>query len=184
MNTQLVGSIYVLFALPIWAMVAILFTITLAAILVGRDILEGLPYNVAYSAVIGDAGLMICVLIAATILQREGDYIYIPHWLQDWFIHILILIVSIELGIFICVSSIKSRSGQVMDIYHDVVIGPLIFYLAVTLLPIIFINGTKVEIAALLCFVFLWIGLVGFDIKYERMNQRAWLKNHGVTLRP
>lgn len=79
-----VGIIYILNTLPIWAIAVILFAITMVPILIGRDILEGMPYNVAYSAVIGDVFLMIGVLIAATILQRGA---HIPQQLQDGYIH-------------------------------------------------------------------------------------------------
>jgi len=177
---KLIGSHYILSVLPIWATAAILFTITLAAILVGRDYFEGLPYNVAYSAVIGDAGLVIGVLIAATILQRGEPYV--PEWLQSGTVHGVILLASVVLSVTICVLTLGSRSGQVMDIYHDVVIAPLILYFAITLVPVIYYNGTKAEKTALLCFIVLWAALVAFDIKYERMDQRTWLSLHGVTL--
>jgi hypothetical protein len=175
-----VGSYYVLTALPVWATAAIMFAITLAAILVGRDILEGLPYNVAYSAALGDAGLVIGVLIAATILQRGGANI--PNWLQSGTTHILILLASFALGLLVCVLTLSSRSGQVMDIYHDVVVAPIILYLAVTLVPVIYLSGTKMEKTAVLCFVLLWAGLVSFDIKHDRINQRTWIANHGITV--
>jgi len=174
------GSHYWLTVLPIWATAAILFTFTLAAILIGRDILEGLPYNVAYSAVVGDAGLVISVLIAAGILQRRG--LWLSVWPQTGIGHALIMFGSVMLGIIICVLTLGSRSGQVMDIYHDVIIAPLILYLAITLVPVIYYNGTRVEKMAVIGFVVLWLALVGFDVKYKRMDQRTWLQNHGVTL--
>lgn len=71
---ELHGGYYILASLPIWASAGLLYAITLGAILVGRDVLEGLPYNVAYSAFIGEAGLMIGVLVAATVLKRDGIY--------------------------------------------------------------------------------------------------------------
>ncbi|MFZ1019523.1 MAG: hypothetical protein WAN61_00830 [Minisyncoccia bacterium] len=175
------GVYYVLATLPIWATAAILFTITMAAILVGRDIFEGLPYNVAYSAVIGDAGLVIGILIAATILQRGGTYI--PQTLQSGTMQFFLLVCCFVLGITACSLTLGSRSGQLMDIYHDVVIAPMILFLAVTLVPVIYYNGNETEKTALLCFVVLWAGLVAFDIKYKRMDQRSWLQNHGVTLK-
>jgi hypothetical protein len=94
----------------------------------------------------------------------------------------VILLASVVLSVTICVLTLGSRSGQVMDIYHDVVIAPLILYFAITLVPVIYYNGTKAEKTALLCFIVLWAALVAFDIKYERMDQRTWLSLHGVTL--
>jgi hypothetical protein len=174
-----VGIYYVLYTLPVWAIAGILFLITLVAILVGRDILEGLPYNVSYSAVIGDAGLIIGVLITATILQRGGAYI--PSWFLNEKMHINIIGLCFLLGLFICFLTLGLRSGQLMDIYHDVIIAPLILYFAITLVPVIYYNGTNIEKWAVIGFIFLWLALVVFDIKYKRMDQRSWLQNHGVT---
>jgi hypothetical protein len=177
---HLAGSLYVLAKLPIWATAAIFAAIGLA-ILVGRDIFEGLPYNVAYSAAIGDVALTIGVLIAATILQRGG--VRIPELLQKGEIHIMIAAASFGLGTIVCSATLNSRSGKAMDVFHDLVIAPLFLYLAVTLMPIILINGRKTEIIATTCSVLLWLGLVGFDAKYNRLNQRQWLQNHDVVLK-
>lgn len=178
---HLTGSLYILATLPIWATAAILFAVTMAAILIGRDVFEGLPYNVAYSAVIGDAGLVISILIAATILQR--GVIYLPVWLQDGTFHGMIMLTCVVLCGSICALTLGSRSGQLMDIYHDVVIAPLILYCGITLVPVVYYNGTGVENGALICFVCLWLGLVFFDYKCKRMDQRSWLQNHGVVLK-
>ena len=179
--SKLAGSHYVLATLPIWAKTAI-FGLILTTIFVGRDITEGLPYNVAYSSLVGDVGLMIVVLITATILQRKRGG-YIPRWLQNKTVHGVIVFTGVCLGATVCMLTLGSRSGQVMDIYHDTVIVPLFIYLAITLVPIICCNGTKTEKRAAFCFVLLWLMLVGFDVKYDRMDQRSWLQNHGVTFK-
>ena len=177
-KTKLVGSHYVLATLPIWATAAILVFILLA-VFIGRDILEGLPYDIAYASLVGDFALMIVALISATILHRNE--LKIGRWLQIPAVHVAILAGSILLGILVSFVTLNLRSGQLMDIYHDVIIGPLFLYLGITLLPVIFKNGTKKEIIASLCFILLWASLVGFDIRTDRMNQREWLQNHGVT---
>ena len=176
---KLVGSYYILMALPLWATAAILEAVLLM-IFVGRDIFEGLPYNIAYSSLIGDIGLMLAVLIGATILKR-GE-VKMSEWMQSKTAHILVLLLSVLLGIIVSVLTLSSRAGQIMDIYHDVIIAPLFLYLAVTLLPVIFKKGKKAEITAVLCFVLLWASLVVFDIEHGRMYQREWLQNHGVIL--
>ena len=176
MKSKRVGSIYVLTVLPIWATVAIFATI-LMMVLVGRDITEGLMYNVAYSSMFGDVALMDVVLIAASILQRNSR-IFIPRWLQSKMTHVFILLMSIILGITVCILTLSSRSGQVMDIYHDIVIVPLFLYLAITLLPVVVLNWTYKEMVATIVLVSFWLALVGFDIKYDRMNQRQWLVRH------
>jgi hypothetical protein len=185
MNThthKLIGSHYILSVLPIWVTALILFTVTQLAMLVGRDVLEGLPYQVSCSAMIGDAGFVVIVLIAAEIFHYRGLRLLIwpsPSTLRG---HVTIIIISVMLGITVSVFTLESRSGQAMDVYHDVVIAPMFVYLACTLLPIIWHNGTKLEKRVTVLLILLWVGLVGFDVKYQRMNQRQWLQNHGVTL--
>jgi hypothetical protein len=181
MGSKFAGGIYLLTVLPIWATAAILFAVTAVAMAVGRDLFEGVPYQVAYSAMIGDAGLIMCVLIAATILQR-GSAIT-PGWMQNSTIHALILSGSVILGALVSVLTIRSRSGHAMDVYHDVVIGPIFLYLAIILLPIIFKNGSRFEAGATIGFILLWLALVAFDTKYQRMDQRRWLQTHHLSYR-
>jgi len=177
MSTQFSGSHYVLSGLPIWTSALILYGITMGVIYVARDFFEGLPYQVAYSAQIGDAALIGAVLIAATILQRGAP---LPLWLGSSYFHILTAIVSLSFGI---TWWLLDRPSQWGDIYHHLFLAPLIFYLGLTLFPVILINGTKVEKLSVFCFVMLWVALVAFDIKHERMNQRRWLENHGVRFK-
>ena len=173
---NLPGVYCVLALLPIWETAAILFVMTQLAILVGRDIFEGLPYQVAYSAAVGDAGFVVSVLIAATILQR-CQYVAV-WWPRTGKAQTLVLYASVVIGTVASMLTISSRSGRTMDIYHDVVVVPLFLYLAITLLPVIFKNGKRVEIVATLCCILLWAILVVFDVMHDRMNQREWLGNH------
>jgi hypothetical protein len=177
MNTQFVGSHYVLSELPIWASSIILYTVTMGVIYVTRDFFEGLPYQVAYSAQFGDAALAGAVLIAATILRRGNP---MPWMFSSGYFHILAALVSMGFGITWWSLDRPAHWG---DIYHHLFIAPLICYLAITLSPVILINGTKLEKFCAFCLVLVWITLVAFDIKYERMNQRQWLQSHGVTLK-
>jgi hypothetical protein len=126
---------------------------------------------------------MVVVLIAATILQRGGEVKTLSCLEVGGigFQGILLINIVLYCGI-ISYLTLNSRSGQLMDIYHDVVIAPLFVFLAITLLPVIFKNGTRVEKIATLCFALLWFGLVVFDMTHDRMNQLLWLQNHGVSL--
>lgn len=177
MNTQYLGSHYVLSVLPIWASSIILYAVTLGVIYVVRDFFEGLPYQVAYSAQFGDAALAGAVLIAATILQR-GDPL--PSRLSCGYFHVLAALVSVGIGI---TWWSLDRPAQWGDIYHHLFVAPLIFYLAITLLPVILINGTKVEKFCVLCFALTWATLLAFDLTHERMNQRQWLQCRGVKFK-
>jgi hypothetical protein len=166
---------------PIWLTALVLYAITDCVIHILRDWREGFGYQVAYSAKIGDTGLVGCVLIAATILKR-GDLV-LPTWLMSPSIQPLILFACLVLGVVVCVKTLGSRSGQAGDIYHDVFIVPLILFFAITLLPVIYLGGTTFEQIAAVCLILLWATLVVFDFKACRMNQRAWLKGHGIRMR-
>ena len=177
MNTQFVGSHYVLAAMPIWASSLVLYGATLGVIFVVRDIFEGMPYQVAYSAQIGDALLVGAVLVAATILQR-GEVM--PSWLSSWLFHLPAALISVGLGLTWWWLDRPAHWG---DVYHHLCVAPLFMYLAITLLPVILTKGTRVEILFVTCFVLVWASLMVFDVRHERMNQRQWLQDHGVTLR-
>ncbi|MEI6281037.1 MAG: hypothetical protein WCP17_03515 [bacterium] len=179
-GVNMTGIYYVLTVLPIWATAAILLGM-LAVLIVGRDILEGKPYNVAYSSAIGDVGLVMGVLIAATTLQRGG--VFIPQFLEDGALHVFVFLWTVIVGMIVCRKTIDSRDGQAMDVFHDVVIAPTFAFLSFFLVPIVYYNGSTSEKMGLAFFVMLWATLVAFDVRHKRMNQREWLKNHGVKLR-
>jgi hypothetical protein len=105
--------------LPIWFTAITLWIFTDGMIHLMRDQLEGLGYQTAFSAKYGDAGLLGAILIGATILQRTS--IYIPNWLQNGSHQIVILVTCIALGAAVSFITNGMRSGQVGDIYHDVV---------------------------------------------------------------
>lgn len=180
MNQHFVGIHAFLVWCPLWATVLILYAITELVMHTGRDLFEGLGYQVAYSAKVGDAALFGVVFIVATILQRGN--IVLPGWLMETHVHLLLVVGCCLLGYVVNRMTLESRLGQAMDTYHDLVIAPMILYFAITLLPVIWLGGTTTERAATICFVLIWVALVVYDIKSDRMNQRQWLQKHGVTL--
>jgi hypothetical protein len=171
---RFVGSHQALLVLPIWATAAILYVVTIGVLYILRDRFEGLPYNVAYSSQVGDMFLICVVLIACTILQRGGEYP--PAWMLSTDYHSLAAVVGVSIGITWWRIERPPHWG---DIYHHLVVAPLFAYLAITLLPVIFKNGTREEVFATLGFALLWARLVVFDAKYKRLNQREWLLRHG-----
>lgn len=176
---KLTGIYHILAELPIWSIAAILIAITMMAIFIVGEVFRGNPYNVAYSAVIGDAGLVIGVLVASTMLQK-GE-VTIPGFLQSTTTQLFLFVASVMSGIIFCFVTLKSRSGQSQDIYHDAVIVPAFLFLGVTLVPVVYYNGTKIEKIVFACSVMLWVCLVIIDIRYRRMDQSSWLKRHGVA---
>lgn len=173
-----IGGLYLLAHYPIWVIVAFLVALLHVVPFVGRDYFEGMPYQVSYSAQIGDAGLLIVILIAATILQREGTFI--PAWLVSTPLHVILTIAVFAVGALASIATLKSRSGQLVDVYHDVVIASILMYFAVTCLPVISANGTYVEYWMTVILISVWVMLVLFDLMTHRMNQREWLEEKGV----
>lgn len=182
MHPNYVGIYALLASMPIWAIALILYFAFDVVMHIGRDRNEGLGYQVAYSAKIGDMGLMIAVLIGATILQR-GDVVP-PSWLMRPGWHIFLIASLFVLGWMVNDLTRHFRSAQKMDRYHDMVIAPFIVYCGITLVPIIVRGGTYTEKLVSLCLVVLWMLLVECDFMTHRMDQRAWLRDHlGLRLR-
>jgi hypothetical protein len=165
---NLIGGYWVLVNLPIWATAIILYMITLGAIFVLRDKFEGLFYNTSYSAMLGDGALLVVVLMAAEILKRG---VLLPEWAQGTKFHWVAVCLGVVLGI---VWYTMDDPVQWADSYHHLVIAPLLCYLGITLLPVIFRNGTRVEVISTLVLVALWATLVVYDSKTGRLDQRNY----------
>jgi len=177
MPKGLCGSLFVLEALPIWASGLILYGLTLFVIPIARDLFEGLPYQVAYSAQIGDPLLIGAVLIAATILQRGQP---LPDWVASRAFNLVSVLVGIGVGLAWLILSKTTRFG---DLYHNAVVVPLMLYLGITVAPVVAFNGTRPEKAWVILLTTSWLICVLWDFASGRLNQRDWLSSHGVTLR-
>ncbi len=175
------GIHYFLANTPIWLTATILWFTTDGVLYLMRDKLEGLGYQVSYAAKFGDALLIVAVLIAATILQREG--VYLPEWLQIWWLQLGILLVCVGIGLAVSLLTLGERSGQAGDIYHDIVIGPALLFFIITLTPVIWYNARWWEKLAAIAAALVWARLVPFYIKHKRMNQRKWLVEHGFAIK-
>ncbi|MBU0999164.1 hypothetical protein KKG24_02550 [Patescibacteria group bacterium] len=175
-----IGSYYVLSVLPIWVTALILYMVTQGVLFILRDRCEGLYYNTSYSAVLGDGALVVIVLMAAEILQRGAPW---PVWgrggfFESGFFHITTLCAGILLG---TVWLALDRPPQWGDRYHHAVIAPLLTYLSTTLVPVIFLKGTGMEITATIFLILLWVGLVVYDVRTDRLDQRNY-RNLGSHL--
>ncbi|MCX6752215.1 MAG: hypothetical protein NTZ87_01810 [Candidatus Nomurabacteria bacterium] len=168
MSTNYIGGYWILSVLPIWATAFILYMMTMGVIFILRDRYEGLFYNTSYSAMIGDGALLVVVLMAAGILQR-GETL-IPTLLQSGRNHYVVAVWGFSFGVLCW--WLSSDPKQWADIWHNLVIVPLLFYLGIILLPVIFKNGTRAEVVATLFFIVIWIALVGYDKVTQRLNQR------------
>jgi hypothetical protein len=180
MATDLVGIHYILSVLDLWVIILILWVTTDVVMYILRDKLEGLGYQVSYSAKIGDGGIVIAVFIAATILHRNGTYV--PGLLQNSWLQIGIFMACVGLGLIVNMATLKSRSGRIADVYHDIIIAPAILFFAITLLPVIWYNARWYEAVAVILAAIVWAWLVRYDVKHGRLNQRQWLVRHGFSI--
>ena len=174
------GIYYILWQLQLHVTALVLVGIQLA-IPVGRYFLEGRFYNVSRSSFPGDTFLFTIVLIAAALLQGNRE-LFIPRWLDKANKQLYVLAASFAVCLAVSELTLTGREGQVMDIYHDLVVAPLLLFFAVTLLPLIYKNGSKKQIIAVVFCIMVWVNLVTYDVITERLNQRQWLRNHGVVL--
>ena len=177
-------GVYLLLANPYltWVVAGFLYFATDVAVHIGRDRLEGLGYQVSYSAKIGDGALFISVLMIATMFY-DGRVMHIPDWLQLGWVHAGIFVACSALGITVCLTTLGSRSGQVMDIYNDTIIAPALLYLAIALLPIVWYNAKWWEWIVVLVVATMYVWTIHYDITHDRMNQRQWLVSHGFAIK-
>jgi hypothetical protein len=172
-----VGSHYVLFRLHIGVSGFILLVVTIGVVFLLRNIFEGLAYQVAYSAEFGAFLLVGAVLVAARILQR-GEAL--SRWLISGHFHAFAAVISVIFGVT-CWSIF--RPTQWGDNYYQLYIAPLLLYLAITLLPVIAINGTRAERLCVVCFALVQIALLTFDYTHGRLSQLPWIEKHWLPLK-
>ncbi len=175
------GIHWILVTVPIWATALALIIVTLVAINELRDLMEGVPYQVSRSALYGDTGLIVTILIAATILQRGR--VPIPTFAQGGEWQLLLLLMCVIVGLAVCRLTLDSRAGQLADIYHDAVVAPLFVFFGVTLLPVVYYGGTTFEKIAVHVLIGLWLIFVVTDVLGDRMNQRRWLQRRGLKFK-
>lgn len=163
------GIYYVLSTLPIWATLMILLAVSMVPIQVMRNYFEGMQYQVAWSADFGGMAQALVMVIAIGILQRGPTNL-----LNDTF-QVIAGIISLAIGAMWLKADWDT---QWADRYHHIACFPLQLFLLVTLLPVIYRNGTTVEWIATICFFALFLFLFVIDIKQERLAQRPWLRKH------
>ena len=174
---KLYGSHWLLSTLPIWATAFLLYIVTLGMIFVLRDRFEGLFYNTSYSAMLGDGALLAVVLMGGGILQR---YAFLPEFFQTGRFHIEAILVAVAVGV---TWWSMDHPQQWADVYHHIVIAPIIIYFGITLIPVIYYHGTKTEKIAVFCLVVIWAVLVVYDAKTKRLAQRSYMEGRGIYIK-
>lgn len=71
---------------------------------------------------------------------------------------------------------------QIVDIYHWTFVTPLFIFLLLIAVPLTFIYGKPFDKVATVILFLIWAGLVIYDFKEQRMDQKKWLENKGITL--
>jgi hypothetical protein len=172
------GSYALLKALPLGLTAAVLFFLCIGILHIGRERSEGLPYNVAWSSEIGDPFLICYVLTGIAILQRPGTVL--GNWQVTFQFWAAILgAISAVAAQAMAVRGL-ARGPKLMDAYHNFVIVPLLVFLIISFLPVIWFSGTWMERQMTCGLVFIWAGLVLYDIANYRLDQRSWLMANGV----
>jgi hypothetical protein len=177
---ELNGIYAILVSMPIWSIVLVFYLLTLFVVDAGREIFEGFSYNVSFAAKYADVGLLVAILIGATILKRIPGF---DSFLGAEIFQIICVAISLLISLFMISSEVLMRqkhiSRQIVDIYHNILIMPLFVFLFLTLVPVIYLHGSNVERLTTLFFLLLWVVLMICDIKAGRLEQREWLVKHG-----
>lgn len=144
-----------------------LYVLSVGIIFVGRRILEGRFYNVAFSSWVGDAFLIGIILITKGVLTRDSASSYSLCW------HAAAIVSSLLVGILV---NWIVPAKQWMDIYHNLVVIPLLFYLVVFVssYTILFHGSPMQKVVAAACFI-MWFALAVYDWTSGRIDQRVWL---------
>jgi membrane-associated HD superfamily phosphohydrolase len=131
-----------------------------------RHVREKVPYQTAWSAILGDPLLVVALLIVITIIKRGVD---LPQVMENRYYHLLALAVGIGIGV---AWFLRDRPKQWGDRYHHLVVAPMVAYMLFAVFPVIFISGTTSEINTVLCLVVIYLGTAAFDWKTGLIYQR------------
>ncbi len=108
-------------------------------------------------------------MIGVTVLRHES---FIANLHSEIVLAVLCLFIGIASNYFL-------NAKEVMDIYHNIVVLPLLAYLLITILPVIFEHGTATEKTTVVILVAIWALLLWYDMATGRLDQQRWLAtNH------
>jgi hypothetical protein len=167
------GSFEILKASPLWLMFAVLYVLCIAILHIGRWAFEGHAYNTSFASEYGDIALITIILIGATVLKGQSSVSGVLGFLVfQGTVAGMCLIAGLYSNYFL-------NAKEVMDIYHNMIVLPLLAYLLLTTVPVIFKYGTPLEKTAVVILIVIWALLGYYDIATGRLDQRTWLHNHG-----
>lgn len=177
---NLTGIYGFLYNCPTWAIATGLYFICIGILFILRDWYEKLPYNISVASQQGDLALIGYILIGAEVLKRQTQ---LPNWTTSFIFDLPAVAMSIIIvGMFYHYGIISKQHEKqtVADIYHNIIIVPLLIALIVLMLPIIWLYGTIFEKTFSTCCLLIWPTTIYFDRKQGRLQQTKWLLEKGL----
>lgn len=179
MTTHLFGIHWLLANVPVSITGFVLFVLCVGVLHIGRQVHEGLSYNISFASEIGDPAIIFAILVVPEILRRpEG----VLEWMEkDSAFFMLPLIASIAFSAFYDLET-RNPSRTVMDAFHNRIIAPVLFYLLITSVPVVWVHGSKVEMSIFFGLFFVWVVCMAYDYADGRLRQVKWMADHGIDL--
>jgi len=164
---------------PEWQVFAILFFLFIGILPIGRLLIEGRSYNISYASAYGDIALILMALIAKEILYQHPA----PEWLSSHSYQEVTFWICVCIGVACYVTAVKTGHGwgTFMDFYHDIFIVPLLIYMLITAIPLIFTQGTWSDRGYTFLLAGIWIWTFIADAFTGRLRQPEYLKTHQIT---
>ncbi len=150
-----------------------LYVFCIVVLPVGRLFFEGHAYNVSLASKYGGMALIFCILIGTVVLRGQSS---IPGWFGSGSFQIALAMICVIAGV---VSNNYLNAKEVMDIYHNMFVLPLLAYLILSTVPVVFKYGTARDKKAAVAFIVIWAAFGLYDIATGRLDQPKWLADHG-----
>jgi hypothetical protein len=178
---KLVGIYYVLFNTNIWVMLAVLWFVVDKMTRLIRKKTEGFDYQIARTPDYGDPAIVTALLMTVSILQSQP--VEPPALFNNLSNQVLACIFFTIVGGAAYVATKESRSGRLGDLFHDIVLFPILLFLVVALLPILWTYGSWIQIAAVPAIATFMSALLWHDTKHNKLKQREYLLRKGVPVK-
>jgi len=172
---RLILPLHILAFTPWWILAPLAFMLTIGIVWILRDAQEGVAYNVARSSQFGDVALFTVIFMAVAMLQDGRS---VPPALNLWVIQFCLLLIAAAVGYIWIKIDPTHRWG---DRYHHMVVAPMLVYLGINAGVIILYAGALWEILLAVALLWVWLGLVSWDVHTGRLDQRKYLAGQGIT---
>lgn len=169
-----VGSVWLLANIPWWLAFLGIVICSTGVVLLLRWITEGEIYDESWSSMPGDMYLAgYCCLVSYLLRQDLPAGLHlVPAW------HVLVAFAMGLIGGSLHYLYLRqggdSRRWNMLPTqwYHNLVVVPLLGYIIVSTLPVLWYgNYPRLQLAALGCLL-VWAALVAWDIKHGRLVQK------------